>query len=156
MANTISFSSTGFMGIEAEGGDSDDPMTFDDIVSYFEANPIAADFTLPQVYGGSPWELCEENADEWEGINGMGTPADDGVDYNDNSYSVTAEITSVPSADTSATKIRVYGQDVYVYIPSASSTYSVDEKVRISGTTNFDGFYQINYTSSTYIRFCLT
>jgi len=121
MAKTYSWSGlTGYQYLYCRGGTELDPMTFEDIWQYFQDNPIAADFDVPQRLGSSPFELCENNASEWSGVNGIDTPTDDAVDYTKNSYSIKAEVLNVPTADTSATKLLLDGQYTQIYMPSTA------------------------------------
>jgi len=136
--------------LECSGGTIEDPMTFEDIWQYFQDNPIALNYDIPSRLGGNPYELCENNADEWTGKNGLDAPIDDGVDYTKNSYSIKAEVLSVPIADTSVTGISYLGGAIRIYVPNLS-LYSLGDHIKISGTTNYNGIYFIYNLNATSI-----
>jgi len=148
MVKTISWD-TVYNRIIASSNDSNDPLTFEDIWQYFQDNPLDETFEFPRdTLICSENELCEENADDWVPLNGFDNPADDGVNYTHNNYSISAEVLSVPIPDTSATKIkRVLADLIYVYMPNTSA-YSTNEHIRITGTTNFNGIYLIKAIST--------
>jgi hypothetical protein len=89
----------------------------------------------------SPYELCENNASEWFGLNGMGTPTDDSSagDFTKGAYSITSQVSSVPTGvnisrvDSASTSTS---DRIYVYCDSSS--FSTGDEVRIVGTTNFN------------------
>jgi hypothetical protein len=88
----------------------------------------------------SPYELCENNASEWFGLNGMGTPADDSSagDFTKGAYSITSQVSSVPTG-VNITKIDSVPRNftIVVYVDDTSG-FAVGDEVRIVGTTNFN------------------
>jgi hypothetical protein len=152
MAKAFSWD-TNYNRILASGGTADDPMTFEDIWRYFQDNPLSSTFEYPRDTNiCSQNELCEQNASDWVNANGLDTPADDAVDFTHNSYSIKATVSAVPAPDVSATSI--YRSSAYIIVSIAdTSAYSVNEHIKISGTTNFNGIYLIQYISTNnYIR----
>jgi hypothetical protein len=152
MAKIYSFD-TNYMRIQASSDDANDPLTFEDIYQYFKSNPLTATFEFPRdslICSG--YELCEQNASNWIPSNGFDSPVDDGVDYTHNSYSISAEVTSIPTPDTSATAIkRSSNQYIRVFMPNTSA-YSANKHIRITGTTNFNGIYLIQSVASSYLQ----
>jgi len=151
MAKTITWETTNFR-IRADGGDVDDPITFQDIVDYFKANPIDSNIAFPQKYGASPYELCEGNASDWNGVNGMNDPIDDAVDFRVNSQSIKAEVASLPSSNP-FTLIAWYNEDyVRIDINALALGFSVGDEILVGDTTNFNGIYQVTgFLYSTYM-----
>lgn len=103
----------------------------------------------------SPYELCENNASEWFGLNGMGTPTDDSSagDFTKGAYSITSQVSSVPTGvnisrvDSASTSYRII-----VYI-SDTSSFAVGDEVRIVGTSNFNNviFKITNISKNIYV-----
>lgn len=137
--------------ITASGGDSSDPITFKDITDYFAANPIDLEYCMPRKYGSNPYELCEGNASDWNGLNGMGVPVDDTTEYHINSKSIYSQVSSLPSS-IAITRIEVVTTGtVGLKITCDTSTLAQYDEIVITGTTNFNCATRILSKSSTYV-----
>lgn len=130
-------------GIRTAGATTDDRHSFASIWQYFHDSPMSADYPYPRT--GSQ-ELTENNASQWAGLNGLDTPTDDAVDYTHNSYSVKAEVSSVPSAAT-FTQMRYTSNYIRLYI-SNTADYTVGDHILVSGASFGNGIYQIHSIST--------
>lgn len=83
------------------------------------------------------YELTENNASNWFGKNGFGTPSNDTA-INMGSYSIKSTVSSVPTG-VSVSRIDSTQSNprVSVYISNTSS-FAVGDEVLIQGSTNFD------------------
>lgn len=136
--------------IEVDNWDENDPVNFEKIYQFFKNNPIP-DEDAPQVYGGNPFELNEDNAQDWSAKNGTATITADSVEKKYNNYCTKIEVTGVNEVEGDITQIEVISNTyIRVYTPNAAAFNQYDE-VYISGTENFDGFYRVNAVSTTYL-----
>lgn len=151
MAKSISYNTT-YNRIEASGGTAEDPLTFKNIYDYFVANPLVADYDYPRRLGSNPYELCENNASEWSGLNGLGSPSNENVDFTKNSYSIKSTYSDAYTSY-AGTKIYIYSNYyVMIDIASANTKFSVGDEVYISGTTDWnDLIFKVLAVSTTYI-----
>lgn len=99
------------------------------------------------------YELTENNASNWFGLNGFGTPSDDTA-LNMGSYSIKSTVSSLPSG-LSVSRIDSLNNTprVNVYITNTSS-FAVGDEVLIVGSTNFPGmiFRIETISANSYIR----
>lgn len=87
----------------------------------------------------APYELTENNASNWLGDGGMGTPSDDtsAGNFTKGVASVTAAVSSVPTG-TAITRVNSGVQTHTVYMTDTSAFAKGDE-VMVVGSTNFNG-----------------
>ena len=138
--------------IDVSSDSLDDAVSFQDIYEYFQENPVTPkEFDLPRRYGGDPYELCENNSDEWFGLNGMSNPIDDSSDYTKNNYSISAvvESLSVPQAITSSMSNQYH---LYIYM-SDTSNFTLGDEVKLTRPDGTTVITKIIYISTNaYIR----
>lgn len=99
------------------------------------------------------YELTENNANNWFGLNGIGTPSNDTA-LNMGSYSIKATIDSLPSG-ISVSRIDSLNNGVRtnVYITN-TSTFAIGDEILIVGSTNFNNmiFRVESISTNSYIR----
>jgi len=110
---------------------SSDPMTFDDIYQYFLNNPMDKEWSLPtQVFGGDPYELVENNSENWFGLEGMSDATDDFVNFTFNNASIYSTVLSLPTVNETPTRVRSSDYiNFYIYLPDTSMFEDGDEIV---------------------------
>lgn len=83
------------------------------------------------------YELTENNASEWSGLNGMGTPSNSTTNVVMNSYNIASTVSSIPTG-TSITRVDgTSSPNISVYMANTSG-FAVGDEVQIIGTTNFN------------------
>lgn len=150
MPTTFKYNST-TKAIEVDVFDSNDPITFDKIYRYFQANPIPEE-TWPQAYGGNPWELNENNTADWGLLNASGTVSSDTVEKKFNNYCTKFTVSSINSVSKTVSGITNNRTNTQiVFTVNNSTNLAVDDEILVEGCGRYDGIYRIIGISSTSI-----
>ncbi len=137
--------------ITASSSNSSDPLNFDDIYQYHKYNPLELNWVTPRIFGGSPYEITENNSYIWFGNGGMSNATDNNTDYQFNSFSISSTVEN-PILINSTAITRIYTSSLlYVYMPDTSMFKDGDEVV-ITGSTSHDFVFKITYIAAAYIR----